>query len=75
MKTDKQVLLELQHGKPLEDILRDALAKFQGRKSYVALAAIDLGLSDATLYSWCEDLGIDTKEYRWAATESPAQEK
>ena len=63
-KTDRQVILELQHGKTIEAVLRDTLAKFRGRKSYVALSAIDLGLSDATLYGWCEELGIDIKEYR-----------
>ena len=30
----------------------------------VTLAAIDLGVTDATLYQWCREFGIDIDEYR-----------
>ena len=28
------------------------------------LVSVDLGISDATLYRWCEQLGIDIGKYR-----------
>ena len=28
------------------------------------MVAADLGVSDTTLYRWCEDLGINVDEYR-----------
>ena len=64
MKTDRQALLELQYSKPIEQVIRDALEKTRGKKSQVALAAVDLGVTDATIYNWCEHLGIDINHYR-----------
>ena len=62
-KTPKQELLELQMGKPIEQILRDALGRFRGRHN-VALAALSLGLATGTVYNWCSQMGIDVGEYR-----------
>ncbi len=64
MKTDRQALLELRQAKPIEDILREALEKYRGRKQQVVLASFALGVTDATVYNWCEELGIDIDEYR-----------
>ena len=64
MKTDKQMLLEFQHGKPVEEILRDSLVAHRGRRNMAILVAADLGVSDATIYNWCEDLDINIDEYR-----------
>ena len=64
MKTDRQVVLELQRSKPIEQVIREALERNMGKKSQVTLAALDLGITDATFYNWCTDLGIDIEEYR-----------
>ena len=67
MKTDKQTVLELQRSKVIEDIIRDSLEKTRGEKFQITLAALDLGVTDATFYSWCRDLGINIDEYRHPA--------
>ena len=64
MKTDKQTVLELQRSKPIVDIVRDALEKTRGERFQITLAALDLGITDATLYNWCRDLGIDIDAFR-----------
>ena len=63
-KTPKQQVLELQRKKPIEEVLRGALARFQGRHNCVPLAALSLEVSGGTIYSWCAQLGIDVREYR-----------
>ena len=69
MKTDKQTVLELQRRSPIEDILRDVFEAHRAQKHMMMLVALDLGVTDATLYNWCEDLGIDIDEYRRLANE------
>ena len=65
MKTDKQMLLELQHGgKPWEQVLREALEVNRGHTQHVARVAIALGLSIGTVYNWCHELGIAINQYR-----------
>ena len=64
MKTDKQTLLEIQNSKPIENIIREALEAYRAQRHQVMLAAIDLGVTDATLYQWCREFGIDIDEYR-----------
>ena len=74
MKTDKQTLLEFQHGgKPWEEILRETLERHRGDRNQVAHVAISLGLSVATVYNWCNDLGIDIDEYRRPAVDAGTQ--
>ena len=63
-KTDRQTVLELQHGKPIQQIIEQVLEKHRGERHYVALAALDLGLAGATLYKWAYSMGIDIVEYR-----------
>ena len=64
MKTDKQTVLELQRSKPIKEIVREALVQYAGQRMVVARVALDLGVTDATVYKWCEELGIDVDEYR-----------
>ncbi len=64
MKTDRQTVLELQRSKPIEEILREALENNRGRKFLMTHVALDLQVTDATVYNWCETLGIDIDEYR-----------
>ena len=66
MKTDKQMLLEVQRGKAVEEILRESLAAHRGQRNMTMLVAVELGVSDATVYNWCEDLGINIDDYRRA---------
>ena len=64
MKTDRQMLLEIQHGRSVEELLRNALETHRGRRNLTMLVALNLELSNATVYNWCADLGIDIDEYR-----------
>ena len=64
MKTDRQTVLELQRSKPIEEILREALENNRGSKFLMTHVALDLQVTDATVYNWCSDLGIDIDEYR-----------
>ena len=64
MKTDRQTVLELQREKPIETVLREVLASYTGQRMLVARTAVDLGITSATVYKWCDDLGIDIDEYR-----------
>ena len=63
MKTDRQTVIELQRGKPVDQVIRDVLEKHRGEKSQVTWVALDLGITDATVYSWCKDFGIDIDDY------------
>ena len=63
-RTLLQEKLELQHGKPIDEVLRDALENRRGHKGLPYLAAADVGISDGTLYWWCREFGIDIDEYR-----------
>ena len=64
MRTTVQEILEAQHQKGIREIVSDALKLHRGRRNMVGLAAVDLGVTDATVYNWCRDLGIDIHEYR-----------
>ena len=64
MKTDRQTVLELQRSKPIEQILRESLESHRGKKFQIAHVAMELGVTDATVYNWCEGLSIDIDEYR-----------
>ena len=63
-KSPTQEKLEAQHHLDIRDIVANSLGKFQGRKNLLMLVAVDLEVSDATVYRWCDDLGIDIDEYR-----------
>ena len=66
-KTPTQEKLEAQRSKGMADILREGLEGRRGQKHMVTMAAMDLGVTDATLYQWCREFGIDINEYRRAA--------
>ena len=69
-KTTTQEKLEAQLGKPIQQILRDALEARKGQKNMVARAALDLDLADATFYQWAREFGINIDEYH--APRTPA---
>ena len=64
-KTVVQEKLELQHGKPFEDVLRDTLESHRGRRNMVTSAALELGVTDATIYTWCRSLDIEVDRFRY----------
>ena len=63
-KSPTQLLLEAKRHKDICDIVIGALDKYRGKKNMAMLVSVDLEISDATLYRWCEDLDIDINEYR-----------
>ena len=63
-KTPTQEKLEAQRGGDIAQILREALEGRRDQKHMVTIAAMDLGVTDATLYQWCREFGIDIDEYR-----------
>ena len=65
-RTATQEKLEAQKGKDIIELLRDSLEGHRGQKHMVTLAALDLGLADATFYQWCRELAIDIDDYRRA---------
>ena len=70
-KTPIQEKLEAQRQQDIKDIVMAALEQYRGlRKNLVAMAALDLDISDATLYLWCHDLGIDIDSYRHGAPDT-----
>ena len=68
-KSPTQEKLEAQRQRDIRDIVLDALRRHRGRRNLVMLVSVDLEISDATLYRWCEDLSIDVDEYRRPAGE------
>ena len=40
MKTDRQMLLEIQHGKPVEELLRECLSTHRGRRNLAMLVGV-----------------------------------
>ena len=69
-KTPTQEKLEAQRSKGMADILREALEDRRGQKHMVTIAAMDLGVTDATLYQWCREFGIDINDYRRPTVEA-----
>ena len=65
-KSPTQEKLEAQRQRDIRNVLVDSLIRHQGRKNMVILVCADLEISDATLYRWCEELGIDINDYRRA---------
>ena len=75
-KSPTQEKLEAQRQRDIRDVVLDSLSRYRGRRNIVILVCADLDISDATLYRWCSDLGIDIDEYRRSAVavEKAAQE-
>ena len=61
--TDRQMVLEYQHGKPIRKILEETLEKHRGRRHHTVHTASELDVTVGTLYKWSERLGIDIKSY------------
>ena len=62
--TTTQEKLQAQMGRDIQSVLMEALETRRGQTHLVARAALDLGLTDATLYQWCREFGINIDEYR-----------
>ena len=64
-KTTAQQLLEARNpGKSIREVIEGVMKSREGQRFMVAQAAIDMGISNGTLYQWCRDLGITIEEYR-----------
>ena len=59
-----QEKLEVQFGKDIRSVLVDALEARRGQTHFVARAALDLGITNATVYQWCREFGINIEPYR-----------
>ena len=68
-RTPTQEKLEAQRGKAIAELLRESLEEHRAQRRMVTLAALGLGLADATFYQWCRELGIDIDEYRRPASD------
>ena len=64
LKSPTQEKLEAQRDTDIRDIVLGSLEKYRGCRNMVMLVAVDLEISDATLYRWCYGLGISISEYR-----------
>ena len=70
-KSPTQLMLEAQRHLDIRDILLELLKNYQGQKNLMMRVGVELGVSDATVYRWCDELGIDIKEYRSPTDEIP----
>ena len=62
--TPTQEKLEAQKGKDVRTIVLEALEARRGQKHLIARVAFDLGLTDATVYQWCREFGVNIDDYR-----------
>ena len=65
--TPTQEKLVAQRGKDVRTIVMEALEERRGQKHMVIRVALDLGVTDATVYQWCREFAIDIDEYRHPA--------
>ena len=63
-KSPTQEKLEAQRHQDIREVVASALGRYRDRKNLLMLVAVDLGVSNATVYRWCEDLGINIDDYR-----------
>ena len=70
-KSPTQEKLEAQRHQDIRDIVVGSLSKYRGRRNMLMLVSVDLEISDATLYRWCDDLGIGIDEYRRPPADAP----
>ena len=63
--TDRQTVLELQHGKPIKEIITDLLKAHPGEHLFAARVALEMNISTGTLYKWALEMDIDLNEYRY----------
>ena len=69
-KTIAQRRIEAERGKPIRDVLCDVLASHRGEDGMIFAVCLDLGVSDATVYNWCREFGINVDAYRLPAAVS-----
>ena len=69
-KTDRQTILEMQHQKPIREIIEATLDKNRGRRHHLALTSLELDISTTTLYKWASELGIDLRMECWQQEET-----
>ena len=62
-KTDRQMLLELRHGKSIRELIQATLQQHQGHRHCATRTAVQLDVSPSTLRLWTERLGIDVRGY------------
>ena len=62
--TDRQTVLELQHGMPIREIITDLLEAHRGEHLFAARVALEMNIAPGTLYKWAESMEIDLNEYR-----------
>ena len=67
VKSPTQEKLEAQRQTDIRSILTGSLTRYRGKRNMMLHVAVDLEVSDATIYRWCEDLGINIDEYRHPA--------
>lgn len=78
VKSPTQEKLEYQRptvtGEPgqIRQIVIDVLEKYQGRRNWLLLVAIDLEVTDTTVHNWCKDLGIALDDHRYPAPQPVA---
>lgn len=68
-KTPTQEKLEAQRNKDIREILIESLEQYRGKKNLAALVAIDLDVSDGSVYLWCRANNIDIDAYRFGQPE------
>jgi transcriptional regulator with XRE-family HTH domain len=68
-KTREQERLESLKGKPIRQVIVDALEARRGQKNLVQAVAIDLEVSDGTVYAWCREFAIKVSDYAYPRTE------
>ena len=51
-------------GRDIKDIVIEQLERVRGKPYMMAQAAVALMISEPTLRTWCEDMGITIKDYR-----------
>ena len=75
-KTTTQQLIEAQNpGESIREVIEDVMKSRQGQRLLVSRAAIDMNISDATIYQWCRDLGIIVEGYRRSKEDGPHEKQ
>ena len=60
-----QRLLEAEHLRDIREIITTTLEAYRGQPRLVLHASMDLGVTNTTLYNWCNSLEITVSDYRW----------
>lgn len=64
LKSYEQQRIEQEYGGlDISEILVGTLTELRGQPQLVAVASLRLGISGPTLRQWCNDIGIEIKEY------------